>query len=41
MKRCPKMRALQKLAITTFHGTTHIFSEDEIDIEATIKLLKV
>ena len=40
MKRCPKMRALQKLAITTFHGTTHI-SEDEIDIEATIKLLKV
>jgi len=41
VKRCPKTRALKKLAITTFHGTTHIFSEDEIDIEATIKILKV
>lgn len=36
-----EMRTLKKLAITTFHGTTHIFSEDEIDIEATIKMLKV
>ena len=35
------MRSLKKLAITTFQGTTLIFSEDEIDIEATGKLLKV
>ncbi|HAT1610158.1 TPA: cold shock domain-containing protein [Raoultella planticola] len=35
------MRALKKLAITTFQGTTLIFSEDEIDIDATVKLLKV
>ncbi|MGS3543118.1 hypothetical protein ACB371_20135, partial [Klebsiella pneumoniae] len=25
----------------TFQGTTLIFSEDEIDIDATVKLLKV
>ncbi|MDT4308778.1 cold-shock protein [Klebsiella aerogenes] len=36
-----EMRTLKKLAITTFHGTTLIFSEDEIDIDATVKLLKV
>ena len=35
------MRTLKKLAITTFQGTTLIFSEDEIDIEATVKMLKV
>ncbi|HBC7342600.1 TPA: cold shock domain-containing protein [Citrobacter koseri] len=35
-----EMRSLRKLAITTFQGTTLIFSEDEIDIEATVKLLK-
>ena len=35
------MRSLKKLAITTFQGTTLIFSEDEIDIEATVKMLKV
>ncbi|MGK9175339.1 cold shock domain-containing protein [Yokenella regensburgei] len=36
-----EMRSLKKLAITTFQGTTLIFSEDEIDIEATVKMLKV
>ncbi|WP_338557471.1 cold shock domain-containing protein [Erwinia sp. E_sp_B04_7] len=36
-----EMRSLKKLAITTFQGTTLIFSEDEIDVEATVKLLKV
>ncbi|MDU4436461.1 cold-shock protein [Superficieibacter electus] len=36
-----EMRTLKKLAITTFQGTTLIFSEDEIDIAATVKLLKV
>lgn len=36
-----EMRTLKKLAITTFQGTTLIFSEDEIDIEETIKLLKI
>ena len=35
------MRSLKKLAITTFQGTTLIFSEDEIDIDTTVKLLKV
>ena len=35
------MRSLKKLAITTFQCTTLIFSEDEIDIDATVKLLKV
>ncbi|KGT85979.1 cold-shock protein [Erwinia typographi] len=35
------MRSLKKLAITTFQGTTLIFSADEIDIDATVKLLKV
>jgi len=34
-------RSLKKLAITTFQGTTLIFSEDEIDVEATVKMLKV
>lgn len=36
-----EMRSLKKLAITTFHGPTLIFSEEEIDIDATVKLLKV
>ncbi len=36
-----KMRTLKKLAITTFQGTTLIFSEDEIDIDAAVKLLNV
>lgn len=36
-----EMRTLKKLAITTFQGTTLIFSEDEIDIETTVKMLKV
>ncbi|MFT4272848.1 MAG: cold shock domain-containing protein [Pantoea sp.] len=35
------MRSLKKLAITTFQGTTLIFSEEEIDIDSTVKLLKV
>jgi len=35
------MRSLKKLAITTFQGTTLIFSEEEIDIDATVKMLKV
>ena len=36
-----EMRSLKKLAITTFQGTTLIFSEEEIDIDATVKMLKV
>ena len=36
-----EMRSLKKLAITTFQGTTLIFSDDEIDIDATVKMLKV
>lgn len=36
-----EMRSVKKLAITTFQGTTLIFSEDEIDIEATVKMLKI
>ncbi len=36
-----EMRSLKKLAITTFQGTTLIFTEDEIDVEATVKMLKV
>lgn len=35
-----EMRTLKKLAITTFQGTTHIFSQDEIDVDATMKMLK-
>ncbi len=35
------MRTLKKLAITTFQGSTLIFSEDEVDIDATVKMLKV
>jgi cold shock CspA family protein len=33
-------RTLKKLAITTFQNTTHVFSEDEIDVDATMKILK-
>lgn len=36
-----EMRTVKKLAITTFQGTTLIFSEDEIDVNATVKLLKI
>ena len=36
-----EMRSLKKRAITTFPETTLIFTEDEIDIDATVKLLKV
>ena len=35
-----EMRTVKKLAITTFQNTTLIFTEDEIDIDATVKLLK-
>ncbi|ARU95362.1 cold-shock protein [Tatumella citrea] len=35
------MRSLRKLAITTFQGSTLIFTEDEIDIDATVKMLKI
>lgn len=35
-----EMRTVKKLAITTFQGKTFIFSEDEIDIDATVKQLK-
>jgi len=35
-----EMRSLKKLAVTTFHGTTLIFSVDESDIESTVKVLK-
>lgn len=33
-------RTLKKLAIPTFQNTTHVFSEDEIDVDATMKILK-
>lgn len=36
-----EMRSIKKLAITTFQGTTLIFSEDEIDVDTTVKMLKV
>lgn len=36
-----EMRTLKKLAITTFQGSTLIFSADEIDVDATVKMLKV
>ncbi|WP_226568625.1 cold-shock protein [Mangrovibacter yixingensis] len=36
-----EMRSVKKLVITTFQGTTLIFTEDEIDIDATVKMLKV
>ncbi|WP_435954250.1 cold-shock protein [Dryocola sp. BD626] len=39
-KKEGEMRTLKKLAITTFQGTTHIFSQDEIDVDATMKMLK-
>ncbi len=35
------MRTLKKLAITTFQGAILIFTEDEIDIDATVKMFKV
>jgi cold shock CspA family protein len=36
-----EMRSLKKLAITTFQGTTLIFTADEIDVDATVKMLKI
>ena len=36
-----EMRSVKKLAVTTFQGTTLIFTEDEIDIDAAVKMLKV
>ncbi len=35
-----EMRSLQKLAITTFQHSELIFSEDEINIAETVKILK-
>ncbi|KEA52270.1 cold-shock protein [Mangrovibacter sp. MFB070] len=40
-QKAGEMRSVKKLAITTFQGTTLIFTEDEIDIDATVKMLKV
>lgn len=39
-KKAGEMRAVKKLAVTTFQGKTLIFSEDEIDVEETVKALK-
>ncbi|MEL4014512.1 cold-shock protein [Dryocola clanedunensis] len=39
-KKEGEMRTLKKLAITTFQNSTLIFSEDEIDVDATMKILK-
>ncbi|EPF18111.1 MULTISPECIES: cold-shock protein [Cedecea] len=38
-KKEGEMRSVKMLAITTFQNTTHIFSEDEIDVDATAKIL--
>lgn len=35
------MRMLRKLAITTMHSTEIVFTEDELDIEETVKALKL
>jgi len=35
-----EMRSVIKLAISSFSGRTFIFSEDEIDIDATVKQLQ-
>ncbi|HIW21156.1 MAG TPA: cold shock domain-containing protein [Candidatus Dorea intestinavium] len=35
------VRTLRKLAITTMHGTEIIFTEDELDIDETVKALKL
>ena len=35
-----EMRSLQKLSVTTFQNSELIFSEDEIDIAETVKILK-
>lgn len=34
-----EMRSLQKLSVTTFQNSEFIFSEDEIDIAETVKIL--
>jgi cold shock CspA family protein len=39
-KKEGEMRTLKKLAITTFQNDTMIFSEDEIDVDATMKILR-
>ncbi|MGU3524947.1 cold-shock protein [Enterobacteriaceae bacterium C23F] len=36
-----EMRSVKKLAITTFQKKTLIYSEDEIDIEETVRMLKL
>lgn len=33
-------RTMKKLLITTFQNSTYVFTEDEIDVDATIKTLK-
>ncbi|WAT01078.1 cold-shock protein [Rouxiella chamberiensis] len=33
-------RTIKKLLITTFQNSTYVFSEDEIDVDATVKILK-
>ncbi|WP_431296979.1 cold-shock protein [Rahnella sp. PAMC 25559] len=35
-----EMRTMKKLLITTFQNSTYVFTEDEIDVDATIKTLK-
>ncbi|OAT30081.1 cold-shock protein [Proteus myxofaciens] len=35
-----EMRLLKKLAITTFQGTVLTFTDDEVDVDATVKQLK-
>lgn len=35
-----EMRSLKKLSITTFQNSEFVFSEDEIDIDETVKTLK-
>ena len=39
-KAVNETRTLKKLAITTFQNEVHEFSEDEIDIDETVKILK-
>ncbi|CAM3615002.1 cold-shock protein [Rouxiella silvae] len=33
-------RTMKKLLVTTFQNTSYVFSEDEIDVDATVKILK-
>jgi len=34
------MLTMKKLLITTIQNSTYVFTEDEIDVDATIKTLK-